>query len=67
MKNLTKKQYDNLEEALNHLYVVDGNLMQLLDDLKYYCDDENNRLVEVSLDKLQTAMSLIFNVVDSLR
>lgn len=67
MKNLTKKQYDNLEEALNHLYVVDANLMQLLDDLKYYCDDENNRLVEVSLDKLQTAMSLIFNVVDSLR
>lgn len=57
MKILRKKQYEELEEALNHLYDVGWNLT----------NDQEGRLVKEALDELKIAMALIENIVDPMR
>lgn len=57
MKILRRKQQNDLEKALNHLYNVGWDLT----------NDQDGRLVEDALTELKVAMNLIFNVVDPMR
>lgn len=57
MKIIRKKQIDELEDALNHLYEVGWCLT----------NDQERRLVKDALEELQIAMELMFNVLDPMR
>lgn len=57
MKVLRRKQQNELEKALNHLYNVGWDLT----------NDQDGRLVEDALTELKVAMNLIFNIVDPMR
>lgn len=57
MKILRKKQIEELEGALNHLYAAGWNLT----------NDQEGRLVKEALNEVQSAMNLIFNIVDPMR
>lgn len=57
MKEISLKQLYDLETALNHLYETGGLLT------KFHKDND----VKEALQKLDVAMTLIFNVVDPLR
>lgn len=57
MKIIRRKQLDELEKALNHLYEAGWCLT----------NDQEGRLVKDALQELKIAMELIFNVLDSLR
>lgn len=57
MKIIRKKQFDDLEDSLNHLYEVGWCLT----------NDQEGRLVGDALKELQIAMELMSNVLDPVR
>lgn len=57
MKIIRRKQLDELEDALNHLYEACWCLT----------NDQEGRLVKDALEELQSAMELMSNVLDPLR
>lgn len=57
MKVLRKKQVEDLENALNHLFSAGWDLTHV----------QGERLVEDALVELQVAMELICNLVDPMR
>lgn len=57
MKIIRRKQLDELEDALNHLYETGRCLT----------NEQEGRLVKDALEELQIAMELMSNVLDLLR
>lgn len=57
MKIIRRKQLDELEDALNHLYEAGWCLT----------NDQEGRLVKDALEELQSAMELMSSVLDPLR
>lgn len=57
MKIIRRKQLDELEDALNHLYEAGQCLT----------NDQDGRLVKDALEELKIAMELMTDVLDPLR